>query len=93
MAGTVDMFDIFRLLGEHLLIRKGIQTPFLYAGGSAHMQESLAICKRDLKRIGELIQNEGLSVSIPPFKIGVSDKGAFSLGALELNMVTLERIE
>ena len=37
LAGFIGMFNAFRVLGEFLLIRKGINTPFLYMGGSAYM--------------------------------------------------------
>ena len=37
LAGTVGMFDAFRLVGETLLIRNKMNTPFLYTGGSAYM--------------------------------------------------------
>ena len=39
LAGTVGMFNIFRQVGEYLLIRKNINTPFLFTGGSAYMHK------------------------------------------------------
>ena len=37
LAGTVGMFNIFRILGEYLLLRENLNTPFLFTGGSAYM--------------------------------------------------------
>ena len=94
-AGTVGMFDVFRVMGEHLLMRKGIPSPFLYTGGSAYMHESLATCHRDLKRVGEIIETEGLPASLSPFVIGVSGNGIVSMGARDLlkECLPCEKIE
>jgi len=44
LAGTVGMFNIFRIVGESLLLRKKINTPFIYTGGSAYMHPSKQSC-------------------------------------------------
>ena len=44
LAGIVGIFDMFRILGEYLLLRKSINTPFLYSGGSAYMHPNLESC-------------------------------------------------
>lgn len=84
LAGTVGMFDVFRLVGELLLLQKNINTPFLFTGGSAYMHEDLSMCQRDLKRVGELISKNGLPSSISPFVIGISGNGVVAQGAKEL---------
>lgn len=55
LAGTVGMFNIFRIVGEYLLLRKNINTPFLYTGGSAYMHKNKAECEEALKKITTMI--------------------------------------
>jgi hypothetical protein len=37
LAGAVGIFDSFRTIGEFLLLRRNLNTPFLFTGGSAYM--------------------------------------------------------
>jgi hypothetical protein len=41
LAGCVGMFNVFRMIGELLLLRRNMNTPFLYTGGSAYMHKDL----------------------------------------------------
>jgi hypothetical protein len=45
LAGIVGIFNIFRVLGEFLLIRKRLNTSFMYSGGSAYMHPDLDSCE------------------------------------------------
>ena len=76
LAGIVGIFDMFRILGEYLLLRKIINTPFLYSGGSAYMHPNLESCQKSLQNISQMIQDEGgLPKSITPFVIGIAGRG------------------
>ena len=48
------------------------------------MHEDKSTCERDLKRVGELIETQGLPASISPFVIGIAGNGLVSQGAKEL---------
>lgn len=45
LAGTVGMFNIFRIIGELVLLRENINTPFLFTGGSAYMHPNKESCE------------------------------------------------
>ena len=49
LAGFVGLFNTFRVLGEHLLLKKGINNPFLHLGGSAYMHRDKQHCIESLK--------------------------------------------
>ena len=44
LAGFIGMFNAFRVIGEYLLLRRNINTPFLYVGGSAYMHRDKVEC-------------------------------------------------
>lgn len=89
LAGVVGMFNSFRLVGELLLLRRGINSVLLHTGGSCYMHRNLQDCKDVLKRIGRSILEEGLPKEISPFVIGITGRGVVSKGALELIQDTL----
>lgn len=85
LAGVVSMFDSFRVVGEFLLLRRNLNTPFLYTGGSAYMHPNLESCENALKSISKIISNQGgLPALISPFIIGIAGRGIVSSGAVEL---------
>ncbi|CDW88348.1 26s protease regulatory subunit 6b homolog [Stylonychia lemnae] len=96
LAGTVGMFNIFRQVGEYLLLRKNLNTPFLFTGGSAYMHRDKASCEQALRNISKVIQDQGgLPKEISPFVIGIVGSGIVTQGALELiqNNLPTERID
>ena len=84
LAGVVGMFNSFRLVGEMLLLRRGINSIFLHTGGSCYMHRDLQDCKDTLKAIGKSISDEGLPKEISPFVIGITGRGVVSKGGIEL---------
>lgn len=84
LAGVVGIFDMFRILGEFLLLRKHMNMPFLYSNGSAYMHKDLASCESSLKEIGHMIEKEGIPQEISPFVIGIAGRGIVAQGAIEL---------
>lgn len=50
------MFNIFRIVGELLLMRRNMNTPFLFTGGSAYMHEDKASCEKALKNISSIMK-------------------------------------
>ena len=76
LAGTVGMFNIFWMIGELLLMRKNMNTPFLYTGGSAYMHKDKASCYEALKKLAYNIkQVGGLPQSLSPFVIAIFGRG------------------
>lgn len=59
LAGSVGIFNIFRILGEFLLIRKRLNTPFMFTGGSAYMHPDLEACENDLRKVAQLLKEQG----------------------------------
>ena len=55
LAGFVGMYDTFRVLGEFLLLRKKIYSPFLLSGGSAYMHPNKESCEKALQQVQKLI--------------------------------------
>jgi hypothetical protein len=46
LAGMIGIFDMFRILGEFLLLSKNLNVgPFLSTGGSAYMHPNLKSCE------------------------------------------------
>ena len=86
LAGFVGAFNSFRILGEYLLLRKLINTPFLHMGGSAYMHRDKNHCIESLKQaFADLIDKQGgLPKEICPFIIGVTGRGAVAKGVYEL---------
>ncbi len=50
LAGFIGMYNAFRVLGEFLLMRRGLNNSFLHIGGSAYMHEDKKHCMADLER-------------------------------------------
>jgi alpha-aminoadipic semialdehyde synthase len=50
LAGFIGAFNSFRVLGEFLLLRENINTPFLHIGGSAYMHKDKEACIRSLRQ-------------------------------------------
>eukprot|EP00347_Sterkiella_histriomuscorum_P023388 403334824 len=94
LAGTVGMFNVFRVIGEMMLLRENINTPFLFTGGSAYMHRDKHSCEKALQNVQQMINDQGgLHKSISPFIIGILGSGIVANGAIELisqNMNTQE---
>ena len=85
LAGFVGLFNAFRVLGEHLLLRKNINTSFLHIGGSAYMHKDKHSCISMLQTaFNTLFSDGGFSYEMSPFVIGIVGRGVVSDGAIEL---------
>jgi len=76
LAGIVGCFDMLRLLGEFMLLRKSQNTPFLFTGGSAYMHENYESCQAALAKVAKM--------DLPPMLFGVVGSGAVAEGAIEV---------
>lgn len=56
LAGSIGMFNAFRVLGEFMLLRDKVNTPLLHIGGSAYMHRDYQECLCKLKEAFERIQ-------------------------------------
>lgn len=59
LAGSIGMFNTFRIIGEYLLLRRNMNTPFLYTGGSAYMHQDKQSCFSALQKIASIIDDLG----------------------------------
>jgi hypothetical protein len=59
LAGSVGMFNSFRLVGEFLLKRRNLNTPFLYTNGNAYMHKNLESCLLSLKKVMSYVEEDG----------------------------------
>lgn len=82
LAGFVGCYDGLRGLGEYLLTKEGINTPFLFTG-SAYMQRSYQSCKDTLTQIGKDFLP--IPESLRPMIFGITGRsGACTAGVLDL---------
>jgi hypothetical protein len=85
LAGFVGLFNAFRVMGELLLLRRNMNTPFLNIGGSAYMHRDKAHCISSLRMaFDELLAHDGLPLELHPFVVGITGRGIVAEGAIEL---------
>jgi saccharopine dehydrogenase (NAD+, L-lysine-forming) len=81
-AGLAGMINSLWSFGLRMK-EKGIETPFLDLKQS-HQYDSLEEAKREISKVGQRIEKEGLSAEIGPMVIGITGYGNVAKGAMEI---------
>lgn len=81
-AGLAGMINSLWSFGLRMK-EKGFDTPFLQLKQS-HQYSSLAEAKKEITKVGQSIQEEGLPKGIDPIIIGITGYGNVAKGAMEI---------
>lgn len=81
-AGNAGVIDFLQGLGKYLLMR-GVSNPFLYERFS-YMYYSLEDALENVRKIGKIIQNEGIPNELRPMIWGITGTGRCAEGSLEV---------
>lgn len=91
-AGYAGVIDTLWAFGRRLM-EEGIKTPFSVIK-PAHKYSSLDEAKKEIKRAGEKIKDNGLPGELQPFVIGIAGYGNVSRGAQEIiDLLPVKEVE